>query len=86
MENLETVREKLLKIGYNVYLTKIENIQYLRGGLNSGNLVKDLAVEIWIKHENNKFIFLDIEKQRGGEKSFSQIDELIDFLNKKYSI
>lgn len=71
MENIENIKSKLLALGYRVYLTEIDSVQYLRGGIISDDISKNLNTEIWIREDNNIFIFLDIENQKGNEKPFN---------------
>ncbi|KQT16510.1 hypothetical protein ASG31_13445 [Chryseobacterium sp. Leaf404] len=86
MENLESVKLKLLSIGYSVYLIKIDNVEYLRGGIVSNDILKNIGAEIWIKQDKNIFIFLDIENQKGNEKPFDNSEKLINYIKEKYPL
>lgn len=86
MENLESIKLKLLSIGYSVYLTNIDNIQYLRGGIVSNDILKNIGTEIWIKQDNNIFVFLDIENQKGNEKPFDDGEKLINYIMEKFPL
>lgn len=86
MKNLKNVKSKLLNDGYKVYLTTIDKIEYLRGGIISEDILKNIETEIWIKLIGEKYIFIDINNQKSIEREFDNEDELLIYIKKKFPI
>ncbi len=81
MKDLVNIKKKLIQYGFRVYLSKIDNTDYLRGGHESS-----LDSEIWIRIDNDKFIFFDFINQKLKEKEFENEHEIITYILKKFNI
>ena len=72
--------------GYTTYITEIDGITYVRGGVNPSNLILNLTVEIWVFMEKGNFVFIDYNKQIPNKIKMNRPEDLISFIKEKYPL
>lgn len=86
MKDLIKLMDRLNKEGYKTYITNIDEKEYLKGGYIGDDFEKSLLVEIWIYMEDNKYVFIDIDKQSAENKHFKSENEVFNFIKNKFPI
>mgnify|MGYP001791281968 CR=1 FL=1 len=86
MTNLELLQYKLNNIGYNTFLKEENGITYLKGGYSGEDPIKSLTIDIKVLFEEGKFIFIDWEKQISSKKTFDNIVDTIEYIERIYPI
>lgn len=86
MKKINLIKEELNNYGYRVY-SKVENRNtYLKGGYSGEDIEKNLSIHIKILIEDNKYVFIDWDKQVAIKKVFDSENEVIDYIEEKYPL
>jgi len=83
MNKLNLLKNKLNKLGYSVF---IKDKKFIKGGYSGDDLEKSLSIDINVYIENDSYIFIDWNKQLSTKKTFSSIDETVNYIKEKYPI
>lgn len=83
MNKLNLLKNKLNKLGYSVF---IKDEKFIKGGYSGDDLEKSLSIDINVYIENDSYIFIDWNKQLSTKKTFSTMDETVNYIKEKYPI
>mgnify|MGYP003687066267 CR=1 FL=1 len=86
MYKLNSLKDKLNKIGYSVFIKEGENGKFLKGGYSGDDIEKNLSIHIKVTLEENKFVFIDWDKQMATKIIFLTVEETVNFIKEKYPL
>lgn len=86
MNKLKSLKDKLNQLGYTVHLKEDDNIKYIKGGYSGDDVEKSLNIDIKVLLEDDRYVFIDWDKQISVKRIFDKENKVVDYIKQKYPL